>query len=132
MATVKLAKTLVQSGIGTFKVLSGHPAQGLQTEVVDVSDMSNATRMEKAPRPQLEGTEVELLCNFAGTLVTVGTPGTSLAITVTDAAGTSTTDTITGFVSSAVPESIDIGGERRLLQRVIFVPDGSEGSTTTS
>lgn len=132
MATVKVTKTLTQTGLGSFVVISGKPAQGMQTEVIDVTDMSVTNRMLKAPRPQLEGTELTLLCNYAGTLVTVGTESTALVISVTDAAGTVHTDTITGFVRSADPVDVDVGGERRLLQEVVFVPDGSEGATTTS
>jgi hypothetical protein len=131
-ANIKVAKTLVQTGIGSFKVISGHPAQGLQTEVIDVSDMSIATRMLKAPRPQLEGTEITMLCDFAGTLATVGAENTSLVITTTDSAGSAITNTVTGFVKSAIPQGIDVGGERRIVQEVVFVPDGAEGTITTT
>lgn len=132
-ASIKVARTLVLTNGLTLKVVSGHPAGGMQTEEINVSDMSNQTRVEKLLRPQLELTDLNFLCEYAGTLATVGgTSAVTLVITVDGADGTDYADTITGFVKSAQPQEVAVDGERRLLQAVVFTPDGSEGSTTTS
>ena len=132
MADIKIVKTLVLTNGLTLKVVSGHPASGAQTEEINVSDMSNMTRVEKAPRPQLELTDINLLCQYEGTLATVSTEDVTLVISIDAADGTNIADTVTGFIKSAVPQEVAVDGERRLLQAIVFSPDGSEGSTTTS
>lgn len=131
MPNVQVTKTLTLANLMAFKVVSAPPTMGLQTDDVDVSDLSNANRMEKAPRSQKEEMEVAIQCEFDGTLADVGESGT-LEITVTKNDGTTLVSTMTGYVKSAVPIAQDIGGERRLLQDVVFVPDGANSTTTTT
>lgn len=132
MANIKIVKTLTQTGIGAeFKILSANVAPGLQTEDVDVTDLSNATRMEKVPRPQLEETEIALQCEFAGVYPAVGQTA-SLVITVTKPDGTTQVSTTSGYIKSAIPGSVDIAGERKLVQDVVFMPDGSNTALTTT
>jgi hypothetical protein len=126
MATIKAVKTITLTGsLSTFKVVSAPPAFGLQSEKIDVTDLTNATRKEFVARPQLEETDMNLQLDYAGTLVTAGGAAAVLTITAVDTAGNSYAKSITGFVTSAVPVVVDIGGERRMLQDVVFSPDGS-------
>ena len=126
MATIKAVKTIVlTNSLSAFKVVSAPPTFGLQTEKIDVSDLSNATRKEFVARPQLEETDINLQCDYQGTLATVGGAAAVLTITTVDTAGNSTAKSITGFVVSAIPVTVDVGGERRLLQDIVFAPDGS-------
>lgn len=126
MATIKAVKTIVlTNSLNAFKVVSAPPTFGLQTEKIDVSDLSNATRKEFVARPQLEETDINLQCDYSGTLATVGGAAAVLTITTVDTTGASTARNITGFVISAIPVTVDIGGERRLLQDIVFAPDGS-------
>ena len=131
MATVEIVKTLTVTGLGGVTVLSGNPGVGLQTEEIDVTDLSNAARMEKVARPQLEETEIALQCSYDGALASVGATAT-LAITVTQPDAGTIVSSIAGFVKSATPTSVDVGGERRLLQDIVFVPNGSNTAITTS
>ena len=132
MPNIKIVRTLTQTGIGAaFKVLSGHVAPGLQTEDVDVTDLSNDARMEKVPRPQLEETDMTLQCEFAGVYPDVGGSAT-LVITVTKPDDTTQVSTTVGYIKSAIPGSVDIAGERKLTQDVVFTPDGSNTALTTT
>lgn len=130
-ATIKAVKTLTLSNAMTFKVTSGPPREGLSTEKIDVTDLTNASRKEFVARPQLEETDIKLQCEYNGTLASVGASGT-LTITIVDTAGSSTSRSVTGFVLSAEPIVVDIGGERRMLQDVVFSPDGSNATSTTT
>ena len=132
MADIKVVKTLTTANAMTFKVVNANPAHGLKTGDIDVSDLSNPIRKEKAPEPQLEETEISLQCEYAGVKAQVGVPGAVLEITVTLASGTVLSDSVTGYIREAIPVSIDVSGERRALQDVIFVPDGSNTTTTTT
>ncbi len=132
MSNIKVVKTLVLTGTALpLVVLSGHPGPGLQTEDIDVSDLSNEARIEKAARPQLEETEIALQCAYDGKLANVGVSA-SLIITVTKPDDTTIVNTVTGYVKSSLPVQADIGGERRLIQDVVFVPDGSNTAITTT
>jgi hypothetical protein len=97
----------------------------LQSEKIDVTDLTNASRKEFVARPQLEETDIALQLNYAGTLATAGGAAAVLTITAVDTAGNSYAKSITGFVLSAIPVSVEIAGERRMLQDVVFAPDGS-------
>lgn len=129
MPDIETTKTLVLSDAMTFKVISAPPTHGLQTEDIDVSDLSNEQRMEFIARCQKEETEIAIQCEFDGVLADVGVSA-DLVITVTKADGSTLVSTTTGYVKSAVPISQDVGGERRLLQDVVFRPDGSNTTTT--
>lgn len=131
MASIKSVKTVTIEGGSTLKVISAPPTHGLETEDIDVSDFSNATRMESVPRDQLKEGEIALLLEYDGTLVTVGaaTPVT-LTVVVTKSDGDELTANSVGYFKSAVPVEVAIDGERRLLQNVVFMPNGS--NTTTS
>jgi hypothetical protein len=129
--TIKAVKTLVLSSGMTLHVVSGHPAAGLKTEKIDVSDLTNATRLEYLCRPQLEETDLKFLCAYNGALASVGASGT-LTITVTDTAGGTLTESLAGFVISAEPVMVDVGGERKLVQEVVFAPDGANTAITTT
>jgi len=131
MADINVVRTLTVAGATALKVVSGSPAHGLQTEDIDVSDLSNAERMEKAPRPQLEETEMNLQTEYDGTLAAVRTSAT-LTVTVTKANGDALSDAVSGYIKSAIPVGVDVAGERRLLQDIVFVPDGSNTTTTTA
>jgi len=128
---IKAAKKLVLSDLITLTVISGNPAHGHQTEDIDVSDFTNGERMEYVPRSQIEETEISLLCEYDGTLATVTSEGT-LTATVTKSDGNTLTESVVGYIKSAIPVSIDVGGERRLVQEVVFRPNGSNGTTTTA
>lgn len=132
MATIKIVKTLTQTGIGAaFKVLSAHPAPGLQTEDVDVTDLSNDSRMEMVPRPQLEETEMNLQVEFNGVYPAVGQSAT-LEVTVTKPDDTTQVSSVAGYIKSAIPVEVAIDGERRLVQDVVFRPNGSNTALTTT
>lgn len=124
MATIKAVATLTLSNLMSLKVVSAPPGFGLQSEKINVTDLTNTNRMEYVARPQLEETDVTMLCEYNGTLASVGTSGT-LVITSVDTASGSIANTITGYIQSAIPQPVDIGGERRLLQEVVFTPDGA-------
>jgi len=131
MATIKATKTLTLSNGMTFVVVSAPPHHGNASDKINVSDLTNASRMEYVARPQQEETDITILCNYAGTLADVGTAAT-LRITVEDDAGTDIIRDITGFVLSASPQTVAIDGERRLLQEVVFSSGGSSTTTTTT
>jgi hypothetical protein len=126
MATIKAVKTItLTDSLSAYKVVSAPPSFGLQTEKINVTDLTNENRMEFVARPQLEETDITLMCDYSGTLITAGGAAATLTITAVDTAGVSYAKSITGFVVSAIPQSVDIGGERRMLQEVVFAPDGS-------
>lgn len=131
MATIKAVKTLTLSNAETLVVVSAPPHHGTQSEKIDVTDLTNTARKEFVARPQLEETDISLLCSYTGTLAAVGTAATLRISIVDTAAGTLVRD-ITGFVLSAKPVSIDIEGERRMLQEVVFASGGSSTTTTTT
>jgi hypothetical protein len=131
MATIKAVKTLTLSNGETLVVVSAPPHHGTQSEKIDVTDLTNAARKEFVARPQLEETDINLQCAYAGTLAAVGTAAT-LRISITDTAGGTNVRDITGFVLSAVPVVVDSGGERRMLQDVVFSSGGSSTTTTTT
>lgn len=126
MATIKAVKTItLTDSLSAYKVVSAPPSFGLQTEKINVTDLTNDSRMEFVARPQLEETDITLMCDYSGTLITAGGAAATLTITAVDTAGASYASSITGFVISAIPQTVDIGGERRMLQEVVFAPDGS-------
>jgi hypothetical protein len=131
MATIKAVKTLTLSNGMTFVVVSAPPHHGTQSEKIDVTDLTNTARKEFVARPQLEETDITLLCSYTDTLASVGDAATLRISIVDTAAGTLVRD-ITGFVLSAIPQSVDIGGERRMLQEVVFASGGSSTTTTTT
>jgi len=120
---VKCAKKLTISGL-TYEVISAHPNFGLQTEEINCTTLSD-DRVKKCPRHQTEETDLELLVAWSGSLPTVGSAAT-LTITVTDSEGNSVASgNISGFVKSAIPQEIAVDGERRLVQRIVFTPNGT-------
>ena len=124
---VKCAKKLTISGL-TYEVISAHPSFGLQTEEINCTTLSD-DRVKKCPRHQIEETDIELLCEWTGSLPTVGSgSAATLSITVTDSDGTNVASgNIKGFVKSAIPQEIAVDGERRLVQRIVFTPNGTNG-----
>jgi len=124
MATIKATKTVTLSNGLELKVVSAPPSFGLASEKINVTDLTNAIRMEYVARPQLEETDITLLAEYTGTLATVGSSIT-LTITTVDTADSSIANSISGFVLSATPQTVAIDGERRLLQEIVFAPDGS-------
>lgn len=130
MANINAVKTLTISGASSLKVISAPPSHGLETEDIDVSDFSNAERMENVARSQKKESDISLLLEYDGVLASVGASAT-LAVEVTKNDGTLLSASTTGYIRSAVPQEIAIDGERRLLQSVVFAADGSNTTTTT-
>jgi hypothetical protein len=124
MATIKATKTVTLSNGLTLKVVSAPPSFGLASEKINVTDLTNESRMEFVARPQLEETDITLMAEYTGTPATVGSTIT-LTITTVDTASGSIEKSISGFVLSATPQTVAIDGERRLMQEIIFAPDGS-------
>ena len=122
---VKCAKKLTISGL-EYEVISAHPNFGLQTEEINCTTLSD-DRVKKCPRHQVEETDLELLVAWSGSLPSVGSVA-SLSISVTDSEGNSVASgNISGFVKSAIPQEIAVDGERRLVQRIVFTPNGTNG-----
>ena len=129
MANIKSVKTVTVAGATALKVISAQPGHGLETEDIDVSDFSNADRMENVARDQKKENEIPLLLEYAGTLVPIGVTAT-LTVTVTKPDNETIEASTVGYFKSATPVELAIDGERRLLQNAVFMPNGS--NTTTS
>lgn len=130
MANINATKTLTLANGMTFKVISAPPTHGLETEDIDVTDFSNAERMENVARSQKKESDINLMLEYDGTLANVGVAA-SLEITLTKNDGTTLVATTAGYVRSAAPQDVAIDGERRVLQAVVFAADGSNVTTTT-
>ena len=126
--SVQALKTLTLSNGLTIEVVSGTPAAGNQTEEIITTTLDDAT-VTKYPRYQTEDTDLTLLCAYAGTLATLG--AATLAVAAVTSTGTLTNTTV-GFIRSAIPQEVAIDGERRMLQQIIFTPDGSSTLYTTA
>lgn len=121
--SVKTVKTLAISGAADLKVVSGSVASGDQSEAINTTTLDDA-KMTKVRRFQTEYTDITLLCEYAGTLATVGTLAT-LTVTALDSGASSNAAARYGFIKSAIPQEVSVDGERRMLQQIVFTPTGT-------
>jgi len=128
MAVKAVKKLVFESGM-SFDILSGPPAMGEQTEDINVTSLGD-DRVRKVPRHQIEETDMTFLCSYNGTLAPVGSSAT-IQIKATLDDNSTITKSVAGYIKSAQPQDVAVDGERRLLQQIVFVPNGANATTTT-
>ena len=126
---VRAVKKLTLTSGLSFEIVSGPPAMGLQTEDINVTSLSDNS-VRKVPRHQIEEAEMTFMCAYSGTLAQVGASATIQVTAILDD-GSQLQKSATGYIKSAIPQEVAVDGERRLLQQIVFVPDGSGSAGTT-
>lgn len=130
MAT-KVVKTITITGFGTRKIVEAPVGTGAEVDDVVTTTLDDAVS-QMVPAPQPKQPAINFLMTYDGTLPAPGATAT-LTFAPSDEGGSAIGSTVscTGYIKSAVPVDIVVGGERRAVQRVAFQPSGATFPTTS-
>jgi hypothetical protein len=127
--SAKAVKTLTVSGLGTYDILEAQLLSGAQVEDIEVTSFAD-TQKAFVPHPQAELTEMSFKTSHGSGRPTLGAASVTVAGTWDD--GTAYTNTIAGYIKSATPATIQVGGDRVAAWDVTFRPSGGGATSTTT
>jgi hypothetical protein len=129
--SAKAVKTLAVSGLGTYKILEAQLLPGEEVDAIDVTTFEDAKKA-KVPHPQPDLKVWAFKLDHGTGRPTVGVAGVSVVVSGTLDDGTAYTNTVSGFIQSANPTTVQVGGDRVPAWDVEFCPTGGGSITTTT
>jgi len=128
--SAKAVKTLTVTGLGTYEVLEAQMGGGgAGVEDIDVSTFADATKAF-VPHPQAELGVIPIKIALGTARPTVGSAAT-LTVAGTYDDNTTFNFAVAGYIKSANPTSVAVGGDRVPAWDVEFRPSGG-GTTSTA
>jgi len=138
--SAKVIKTLVVSGLGTYKILEAPIINGTSAPEIDNTTFEDLYKA-KVPEPQVELSSITIrVVSEGANAVPLSIPIAGEEATISIAGqyvdGGAYSNSVQGFISQVTPQTISVGGERIPSFEVEFTPSGggttTTGSTTTT